>query len=232
MLSDRAKHLKSPKKRTADMVNKRYSDNQKLESLKLWLVTGNLRVVSASLEIPYKTLQEWRYSTWWAEMASDIKAEGHLQLSNRLKTIAEKALEVTLDRLENGDFMYDQKTGQVIRKQVTMKDAHVVASSLLDKSLKLQDTPMDEVEKHKVQDTLSALAAAFEQFANKNRKNVIDVEVSDAVHDEWKEKLQEGKNLGRDESHLPEEGSPGEGSGSESGGEEAGQLTYQHAGGP
>ena len=203
MLSDRAKHFKSPKKRTPDMVKMRYSDNQKLESLKLWLVTGNLRVVSASLEIPYKTLQEWRYSSWWAEMASDIKAEGHLQLSNKLKSIAERALDITLDRLDNGEFIYDQKLGQLIRKPVSMKDAHVVASSLLDKSLKLQDSPMDEVEKHKVQDTLSALAAAFEQFANKNRKNVIDVEVT-GVEQGGQEvyKMQRVETLG----HVQQEG--------------------------
>jgi hypothetical protein len=232
MLSDKLKHVKSPKRRAPTALKARYSDHQKLEAVKLWLVTGNLRVVSASLEINYKTLQEWRYSNWWAEMASDIKSEGHLQLSNKLKNIAEKALDITLDRLDNGDFIYDQKTGEIVRKPVAMKDAHVVATSLLDRSLKLQDSPMDEVEKHKVQDTLSALAAAFEQFARKTRKDVIDVEVKDAVYDQREEGLSEGEELGGHESHLSEEGSEGESGSPESGGEEAGQLTYQHAGGP
>lgn len=187
MLSDtKLKDVKSPKRRPIGAVKKYWSDQQKLESVQLWLLSGNLRNVSASLGIPYKTLQEWRYSNWWGEVVSDIKSEGHIQLSNKLKVIAEKALDVTLDRLDNGDFYYDQKTGELRRKPVQLKDAHVVATNLLDRAIKLQETPMDEVEKHKVNDTLSALAAAFEQFAKKTRK----VEVIDAIYSE-SETLQE-----------------------------------------
>ncbi len=229
MLSDtKLKTAKSPRRRAVTATKKYWSDQQKLESVQLWLLSGNLRNVSASLGIPYKTLQEWRYSNWWGEVVSDIKSEGHIQLSNKLKTIAEKALDITLDRLDNGDFFYDQKTGEIRRKPVQLKDAHVVATNLLDRAVKLQETPMDEVEKHKVNDTLTALAAAFEQFAKKTRK----VEVVDALYVPRETRLQEGEELGGDQSHLSEEGSEGEGGSPESGGEEAGRLTYEHAGGP
>lgn len=228
MLSDtKLKDVKSPKRRPIGAVKKYWSDQQKLESVQLWLLSGNLRNVSASLGIPYKTLQEWRYSNWWGEVVSDIKSEGHIQLSNKLKVIAEKALDVTLDRLDNGDFYYDQKTGELRRKPVQLKDAHVVATNLLDRAIKLQETPMDEVEKHKVNDTLSALAAAFEQFAKKTRK----VEVIDAIYEEREEGLPGGEELGENQETLSDQGSQGAGGSETSGGEEGWEPTNEYAGG-
>lgn len=231
MLSDTLKDRRSPRRRAISAERKYWSDQQKLESVQLWLLSGNLRNVSASLGIPYKTLQEWRYSNWWGEVVSDIKSEGHIQLSNKLKVIAEKALDITLDRLDNGDFFYDQKTGEVRRKPVQLKDAHAVATNLLDRSLKLQETPMDEVEKHKVNDTLSALAAAFEQFAKKNRKEVIDVEIDDALYEEREERLPAGEGVGEDQEALSYQGPQGEDGSKESGGEEGWGSSDEYAGG-
>lgn len=172
MLTD-SEHLKAKRRpRKAKEPDKRrwYSDSEKIEAVKLWLIVGNMPVVAASLNIPLPTLKQWRYSKWWEELVQDIRAEKTLQLSNKLKTIAEKALDITIDRLENGDWIYDQKTGELRRKPVVMRDAMQVANSYLDRHVKLEEKPFQEQAQQQVQDRLAALAEAFAKMANKTRK--------------------------------------------------------------
>jgi hypothetical protein len=173
MLSDseNLKKLPSPKKKKKSEKSTRhwYSDAEKLEAVKLWMVVGNLPTVAASLGIPFDTVKTWRYSKWWNELVTELRTENTIKLSNRLKKIAEKALDVTMDRLENGDWIYDQKTGEMKRKPVVMRDAMNVAAGLLDRQAKLDDKPQDEAAKQQIQDRLTALADAFAKMANKTR---------------------------------------------------------------
>ena len=177
MLSDARKDAKSPKRRKKSDIKAWYSDSQKMEAVKLWLVTGNLHATAATLDIPLPTVRSWRYSQWWADIAADIQAEGRIQLSNKLATVAEKSMAVVLDRLENGDFVLNQKTGEMIRKPVVMRDAAVVLSNTLDRSAKLAQRPVEEDNKNII-DRLDKLKEEFERFATLNKKRV---EVTDVV---------------------------------------------------
>lgn len=216
MLSDKLKTRKSPKKTPLGDRNRRwYTDSEKLEAVKLWLVTGNLQATAASLGIAHPTMQQWRYSKWWDELASEIRSESTLQLSNKLKRIAEKALDITFDRLEHGDWFYDQKTGEVRRKPVVLRDAAQVANGFLDRHMTLDQKPVEEKAQQQVQDRLNALAEAFAKMANKTKK----VEVIDAIYEERQERLPGGEGVGAQEETLSLEGSCEEGSGPESDGE-------------
>jgi hypothetical protein len=174
MLSDKVPSFVP--KRTKSKKAGWYSDSHKLEAVKLWLITGNLATTAAALNIPLVTIKSWRYTKWWPELADEIRREGQIQLSQGLKKVAEKALEVTIDRLENGDWQYDPKTGQMVRKPVLMRDANRVANDMLDKHLKLDERPQQEEALKATQDRLQALAETFAGFAKKVRK----IEVIDA----------------------------------------------------
>lgn len=142
-----------------------YSDSQKVEAVKLWLMTGNLTQTAATLDIPLYTIREWRFTNWWAELVSDMRTEGSFTLSNKLKQAAEKALEVSMDRLENGNWVFDQKNGQLLRKPVNLQDAVNMTNSFLDRQQQLEKRPVEEANNQKVQDRLVALAEAFARFA-------------------------------------------------------------------
>lgn len=210
MLSDspklKGKKLRqNPVRTPRDGVRRWYSDSQKLEVVRLWLVTGNLQATAAALNIPLTTVKEWRYSKWWEELVTDIKTEGTIQLSNKLKNIAEKALHVTLDRLENGDWIYDQKTGEMRRKGIPARDAYAIAAGMLDRQMKLDEKPQTDENNQKIQDRLSALATAFSSFAKKTTKiEVIDVEENyHSLHDQRQARLQEGVAVGKDSGQEP-----------------------------
>lgn len=187
MLTDskKIKTQKSVKKRLPTDKRKWYSDSQKLEAVKCWLITGNLVQTAAALNIGFPTIRLWRYSAWWDDLVKEIRTENSIQLSGRLKQIAKKAMDVTEDRLENGDWILNQKTGEMQRKQVNMKDAARVASDLLDKADKLDKKPQEQLGNEKMMDTLAKLAAKFEEFANKkNIVHVTDVMFADEIQNE------------------------------------------------
>jgi hypothetical protein len=209
MLSDNTntKKLKSPPKRAIAEKAHRYSDSQKLEAVKLWLITGNLATTAATLNIPLVTVKSWRYTDWWKELVADIKAENRLSLSNRLKNIAQRALDVTLDRLDNGEWFYDQKTGELRRKPVLLKDAHKVASDLLQRQLEL-DKPQETRETNEsTEQKLNKLAEVFEQFAKKTKRiEVIDVEYryGQEVQAETKEEISPNAGFKLSEQEMQE----------------------------
>jgi len=200
MLSDKISHRQITKRKKPGTDNW-WSDAQKLECAKLWLITGNVTHTAAALNIPLVTVKKWRQQKWWKELIDEIKTEGNIQLSQRLKTVAEKALNTTLDRLENGDFQYDPKSGELIRRPVLMRDAHRVASDLLDKHLEMEKQPYQEEAMKATQDRLEALAKTFAGFAKKVKKiEVMDLEYRDAIQIESTERVDVREQTGNGEA--------------------------------
>lgn len=163
------------KKRHPNAVGAHWSDSQRLEAAKLYLITGNYAAVSAALEIPYQTLNKWKYTQWWKEMMVQLKAEESVELTARMKKIAAKALDVTEDRLENGNFQLDQKTGEVRRIPVNMKDAAKVATDLMTQQQKLEDKPVQQQIESTVNDRLAKLAEEFSKFAKAKQVEAVQV---------------------------------------------------------
>lgn len=206
------KHRK-PKIRAIDAkTNRSWSDKQKLEAVQHWLLLGNLALTSRLLGIPEITLRVWKTTEWWKNVVDDIKLQEDMQMSAKLKKIVEASLGAVEDRLTNGDWIYDQKSGQMIRKQVNMKDAHKVAVDLMDKKTVLEKAAAPLAVEQKDDDRLLKLAEKFADFVNKKREPVplaerVDVEDSvftedtpitveekhNAIHEEREEGLQTGE---------------------------------------
>lgn len=160
------------KKRGVNEVGRTWNDTQKLEAAKLYLVTGNYATVAAALEIPYRTINNWKYQNWWKETMVQLKAEESVELTAKLKKLAAKALDVTEDRLENGNFQLDQKTGEVRRVPVNMKDAAKVATDLMTQQSKLEDKPVQQQIEATVDSRLAKLAEQFAQFAKQSKPQI------------------------------------------------------------
>ncbi len=167
---------------TLAKTNLPWSEKQKLEAVNSYLLLGNLALTGRILNIPEVTLRVWKAQTWWKDAVEEIKSTEKIQLSARIKKLVDASMTVVEDRLLNGDFQYDQKTGQVIRKPVNMKDAHKVAVDMADKQEMLEkgDKPL-QTEEH-VEDKLLKLAEKFADMAtkkieqNQNASRTIDVD--------------------------------------------------------
>ena len=179
MLSDSpSKQLKKSKRirSITAPTNKQWSDSQKMEAIQSYLLLGNLALTSRILGIPEITLRVWKTSQWWKDTVAEIKSQEKVELSSKMKKLVGASLAVVEDRLINGDFQFDQKTGEVIRKPVNMKDAHKVAmdmqerQDLIDKSLSGEESKGDEG----VQSRLLKLAEQFAEMATKKIEQKVD----------------------------------------------------------
>lgn len=192
------RHLaRKPRKRSgAPAKGVPFSDNQKIEAVQTYLILGNLRMVSATLNISYGTLTMWKASDWWRSIENDLKLQDELQLSARLKKIAERSFEVVEDRLENGNFIYDQKTGKIRRVPVSLKDAHKVAIDSVEKRELIATRNVEKANDGEIISKLEQLALKFAEMAG--QKIIQDenrtVEMADVVEEELKtEELEEQK---------------------------------------
>jgi transposase-like protein len=167
---------KSPKRRLPNQFKARYSDSQKLEAVKLWLVIGNLTQVAATLDIPYETIKAWKISEWWSELVTDLRSEDNIQLSAKLKTIVVKSLTQVEDRLEGGDYIFNSKTGELVRKPLSAKDAMKVATDAIDRADRLSERPKDDSEQSLAK--LEDLAKRFEALALKTQP----LQVTDVIY--------------------------------------------------
>lgn len=195
-----------------------WSDGQKLEAVKTFLVTGNVAMTARILKIPEDTLRRWVKTVWWTEIVADLRTQDELQLSTRFKKIVEKTLEVVEDRLEHGDFVYDQKTGAMRRKPVAMRDAHKVGLDLDAKRDLILGRQAPAASNEQIDAKLSKLAQSFADIVNGrkaiNTSDAIDVEVKEsnsAVDEGWEEGLQEGVcevsgDAGTEASEVGEDG--------------------------
>lgn len=221
------KGRKANKKRLPSEVKKHYSDSQKLEAAKLWLVVGNLTQVAAALEIPRDTLVVWRHSNWWKELITELKTETSIQLSAKLRKIANLALGETEDRIINGDQFYNYKTGKIERKPVSLNTVHRVAVDLIGKSIELEKQPDTDLNQKQVLDKLEVLKRTFEQFAKHGKitsDDVIDIdfkETDNALHEKREEGLQAGTSLGTQEEAESGQRPGGEEQSQSNGGKEA-----------
>lgn len=144
-----------------------WSDAKRLEVVTTWLVLGKIPLVSATTGVPEGTIRQWRTQPWWREIEISVQTESDQELDTKLAKRVDKALDLVMDRLENGDFLYDPKTGSFIRKPVSMKDTWKVSTEMIDKRLLLRKQPKEAQSQEAVGDILKNLAKEFAEMARK-----------------------------------------------------------------
>lgn len=162
-----------------------WSDQQKIEAVQAFILYGKMPAVEAVTGIPRNTLSNWKYMDWWKDLEAELRASDDIELSGKLKKLIDKSVDVLADRMDKGDFFYDQKTGELRRKPVSLRDAHVVTKDLITQRRVLDNKPVQATETS-MEQTLQMLASKFEEFAKTIRRNeqVIEGEVIDAIHEE------------------------------------------------
>lgn len=192
---DRAKkHVHQP--------GKKFPVEKRIEVATKWLALGNMRLVAELTGVSYQLCRLWKTEPWWPELIEEIKASKTRQLDDKLSRIVDMSLDAVADRLENGDVIFNQKTGTIERKEVSLKDATKVATDLLTRQAVIQKQEQEQVV-HKdnvsIKDQLAMLALEFAKFNKTNTGPVVDAvvikEPDNAVYEEGPEDWEIGEGL-------------------------------------
>jgi hypothetical protein len=175
LLSQRKEHRRKLKDKRA------YTDSEKIETVKTWLVLGgNTQLTAATTKVSDETIRLWRKQDWWTELENALRKEERLELSAKTKVILDKSIDQLKDRVENGDYVFDQKSGEIRRKPVSAKDLLKITVDMIDRKELLDRNTMDNTKPESNEDKLAELAKRFEEIANKINKKPA-VEVTDVV---------------------------------------------------
>lgn len=195
----------------------RWNEKKRLEAVTTFLTTGNMSLTSKMCNIPYDTLVKWKASEWWKELTDKYYEEQNIALSSKLEKTLTKSIDAINDRIENGEYMYDPRSGKLKRVPAKLRDVHRVTSDLIDKTLVLRKQKhTQQVSDESTAGKLAKLAEAFAAFASgkpqeeKSVEHVVEGEFemmppdyqeamqrkSDAFHDQRQEGLQEGGQVG------------------------------------
>lgn len=177
-----------------------HSWEKRMEVVSRYMLLGNIRVVSEQTGVQYSTIVDWKKQDWWADMVDQIRRQKKTKTSDSITKIVESSLDILHDRLENGDWILNNKTGEIVRKPVGAKEAIVIANQLMQRQIQLEDLiERSSKTEDNVQDTLNALATEFIKWQKKNKKSetiditdAVIVEDKHAVHEEREEGLSEG----------------------------------------
>ena len=124
-------------------------------------------MIAAATGIPCQTVRHWRMSDWFKDLVSELQREDDIEVDAKLTKLVGKSLDAVVDRLENGDFMYDPKSGSFKRRPLYVKDITRVADIMFDKRNLLRGKPTSiSGKQEQISDRLLKLAIEFERFVN------------------------------------------------------------------
>lgn len=159
-----------------------WPQSKKTEAVLTWLTCGNLTQTSHLIGVGLPTVKSWRKQPWWQEQVDEFRDNDKVELDARYQKIIRKALDVVDDRLTNGNFQMDQKTGQIVRVPVSISDSHKVMTDLVAQQQKLRDDKQTEtIALESVNDKLKKLAEQFQTMAGGGKKLEKVGEVYEAI---------------------------------------------------
>lgn len=154
-----------PEKKTKAHQPGIWNKQKHTEAVMTWLATGNLTQTAAITKVPLPTIKHWRKQPWWKEAVDAFYDDDKQELDAKYQKIVRKALAVMDDRLTNGNFQLDQKTGRILRVPVSLSDSHKVMKDLVDQQQVLRKDQKEE-QKQVVESVNDKLVKLAQQFAD------------------------------------------------------------------
>jgi uncharacterized protein YicC (UPF0701 family) len=159
------KYVAAPKRHNMSQTDRgNWADKVKNEAIAIYLATGSPAMVSDQLNVPRETIRSWTKQQWWKDRVKEIQNEESDRLDSKLTKALDKALEQVMDRLENGEYMYDPRTGKVKQMPAKLRDLNTAFNSLLDKRQLIRKQPTKIVEQTSTAAQLQNLANQFASF--------------------------------------------------------------------
>ena len=145
-----------------------WDKRKQLEAVTTYLATGNMAETSRLINVPKGTLDKWKTSDWWKDLIEEIQSGEGQKQDNKMSKVIDKALDTLMERIEDGDFQYDQRTGRLVKVPLKARDLERVTSGLFDKRQLIRKKPTNiKVDDLNQAGRLLKLAEQFAAFAGK-----------------------------------------------------------------
>lgn len=159
-----------------------WPDEKRIEAATLFAALGNVKKVSEMTKIPEKTVFRWTQEEWWMQTITRVRREENATTDKKFTTIVDKALDKLMDRIDNGDMIYDIKRGVAVPVPVNARDLAIVTGTVFDKRQLLRGEATKITAAANSDEHLKKLAIQFEEFVKARTEKVIATQpAEDAV---------------------------------------------------
>jgi len=171
-----------------------FSEDDRIKAATVYAMVGNASRVEEITGIPSATVRKWKTMEWWPQVIDRIRNEADDELDVKLTGLINKATAEVNDRLDKGDYVYNVKTGEVIRKPMSGIDAARITATFVDKRTLIRKKSAVKSEQATSNDRLAKLAQEFAKFvqAKEIKGEKIEQEVSSKDAAQTQEVLTEG----------------------------------------
>jgi len=155
-----------------------FPQETKVDAATLYAVYGDVEQVAELVSVPQSVIRGWKQEPWWIEIQKQVYVEQNEKLAGRISVILDKTITHLEERLEFGDEVVVQKTGEIVTKKV---DASVLAKmfeNLAHQRRITRGEPTSISAKIGVDDRLKTLEKAFLKFAQAKEINHEEIEDS------------------------------------------------------
>lgn len=148
-----------------------WSDEDRLNAIQQFIITGSMQKVAGITNIPVNTLRDWRkFAPWWKDLEEVLREEGNLERASEITELTDNVIKALEDRVQKGDHHYNPRTGEIVRVPVRAGDLNKLASNLIEKKQMLTKQPTSYTastdNKSQLESKLIQLAATFEKFTS------------------------------------------------------------------
>ena len=158
--------VKKKMRQSMDNRKAQWHDKKKLDVVLSYLETGNLSMASKEAGVPYNTASKWKMTSWWKDIVKSVEEGNAQSTSTKYQKLVKKALTLVEDRMDNGDFILDSKSGEVIRVPIKARDASKIASDAIQTKERLDRIINKEnIQEESINMRLMNLAEQFAKFA-------------------------------------------------------------------
>lgn len=186
-------------------ASQKYTNEQKLHAVVVWLLTRNMNKVSVETGIPLDSLKHYKYRTdWWPRVEQAVKVLKNEELDRKLSDIVDYAMDEVFDRLEHGEEVV-LRDGSKTRKKVSAKDLMTILGISYDKRALIRGDPTARIEKKDNVDQINKLAEQFKKIASNNAYQIeaekvkttyTEEDVEDGIWEEGQEQRQGNEGQG------------------------------------
>lgn len=159
-----------------------WSNEERIEAVKTYLILGVITHVAAATGIPEITLRKWKAQDWWKEAEEEYRNSSKIEVSGKLSRIVNKTITALEDRVSNGDFFFNPVSKKWERKPVGANILHKITSDLIDKQLILEkDTTKEKTSDEGINSRLDKLRDEMIKFAKARKPVTVEGEIIDVT---------------------------------------------------
>ena len=157
-----------------------WSNEERIEAVKSYLLLGKIKLVVAATGIPEITLRKWKSQDWWREAEEEYRNSSKIEISGKLSNIINKTMVQLEDRVSNGDFFFNPVTKKWERKPVGSNILHKITSDLISKQIILEnETTKPKTNDEGISARLDKLRDEMIKFAKIRKPITVEGEVID-----------------------------------------------------